>query len=146
MKKTFFILLCLFAVVFTVKASDDKPITVKQLPLPAQQFIKAHFAKAKVALAKMDSDLLFDKTYEVLFTNGSKVEFDKNGAWKEVDCREGSVPSAIVPQAITKYVRENYPDQAIKEIEWDKKGYDIKLSNGLKLEFNTDFQLIDLGD
>ena len=78
MKKLVFLLVCLFTLQTVARADDDKPIQVTQMPQPAQQFIKQHFADSKVALAKMESDFFY-KSYEVIFTNGNKVEFGKNG-------------------------------------------------------------------
>ena len=62
MKKVFLFLVCLFALQTVVMADDDKPIQVNQLPQPAQTFIKQYFSAAKVAMAKMETDL-FDKSY-----------------------------------------------------------------------------------
>ena len=84
MKKLVFLLVCLFTLQTVARADDDKPIQVTQMPQLAQQFIKQHFSDSKVALAKMESDFLY-KSYEVIFTNGNKVEFDKKGNWEEVD-------------------------------------------------------------
>lgn len=56
----------------------------------------------------MDEEL-FDKDYKVVFVNGAKVEFAKNGEWKDVECKYGEVPAAIVPQQIRDYVTKNYP-------------------------------------
>ena len=78
MKKLVFLLVCLFTLQTVARADDDKPIQVTQMPQLAQQFIKQHFSDSKVALAKMESDFLY-KSYEVIFTNGNKVEFDKKG-------------------------------------------------------------------
>jgi hypothetical protein len=46
-----------------------------------------------------------------VFVNGAKVEFTKNGEWKDVECKYGEVPAAIVPQQIRDYVAKNYPDR-----------------------------------
>ena len=73
MKKLVFLLVCLFTLQTVARADDDKPIQVTQMPQPAQQFIKQHFADSKVALAKMESDFFY-KSYEVIFTNGDKVD------------------------------------------------------------------------
>ena len=89
MKKLVFLLVCLFTLQTVARADDDKPIQVTQMPQLAQQFIKQHFSDSKVALAKMESDFLY-KSYEVIFTNGNKVEFDKKGNWEEVDCKHTS--------------------------------------------------------
>ena len=92
MKKLMTLAVCLFAFIGLTKADDDKPITVEQLPQKAQQFIKQYFADKTVTLAKMERDFM-DKSYEVLFSNGEKVEFDKNGEWKDVDCKQSVVPA-----------------------------------------------------
>ena len=124
MKKLVFLLVCLFTLQTVARADDDKPIQVTQMPQPAQQFIKQHFADSKVALAKMESDFFY-KSYEVIFTNGDKVEFDNKGNWEEVNCKYSSVPTAIIPAAIQKYVTTNYPDAKILKIERDKKDYEV---------------------
>lgn len=139
MKKLVFLLVCLFTLQTVARADDDKPIQVTQMPQLAQQFIKQHFSDSKVALAKMESDFLY-KSYEVIFTNGNKVEFDKKGNWEEVDCKHSSVPVAIIPAAIQKY----YPDAKVLKIERDKKDYEVKLSNRTELKFDLKFNLIDI--
>ena len=99
MKKLVFLLVCLFTLQTVARADDDKPIQVTQMPQAAQQFIKQHFADSKVALAKMESEFFY-KSYEVIFTNGNKVEFDKKGEWTEIDCKHTVVPIATIPTAI----------------------------------------------
>lgn len=143
MKKLVFLLVCLFTLQTVARADDDKPIQVTQMPQPAQQFIKQHFADSKIALAKMESDFFY-KSYEVIFTNGDKVEFDNKGNWEEVNCKYSSVPTAIIPAAIQKYVTTNYPDAKILKIERDKKDYEVKLSNRTELKFDLKFNLIDI--
>lgn len=143
MKKLVFLLVCLFTLQTVARADDDKPIQVSQMPQPAQQFIKQHFADSKIALVKMESDFFY-KSYEVIFTNGDKVEFDKKGRWEEVNCKYSSVPVAIIPAAILNYVTTNYPDVKVQKIERDKKEYEVKLSNRTELKFDLKFNLIDI--
>lgn len=143
MKKLLFLLVCLFTLQTVARADDDKPIQISQMPQQAQLFIKKYFADNKVALAKMESDL-FNKSYDVIFTNGNKVEFDKKGNWKEIDCKYSSVPTSIIPEAIQKYVKDNYPDTKILKLERDKKEYEVKLTNRTELKFDINFNLIDI--
>ena len=130
---------------FTAKADNDRPINVNQLPQKAQQFIKQHFPKEKVAYAKQERDFM-EVTYEVVFTNSSKVEFTKDGEWKEVDCKYSTVPVAIIPAQIKNYISQNYPDTSAVKIERDKREYEVKLTNRLELTFDTNFNLIDIDD
>ena len=126
-----------------VHADDDKPIQFSGLPRTAQQFVMQNFADKKVALAKMESDF-FGKTYDVIFVNGDKVEFDRSGNWKKIKCKYSQVPASLVPNPIMVYVRDNYPECKIIELEKEGNTYEAKLSNGWELKFNKNFELIDL--
>ena len=84
MKKVLLLLVCLFTLQTVVWADDDKPIQVNQLPQTAQTFIKTHFPDNKVAMAKMETDW-FDKSYDVIFTNGDKLRSEERRVGKE--CR-----------------------------------------------------------
>ncbi len=134
--------LCIVAVT-SACADDDKPIQFSQLPQTAQQFVKQYFGNEKVALAKMESDF-FGKNYDIIFANGNKVEFDGSGNWEEVQCRYNEVPSALVPSQIMQYVKNTYPDTKIVNLEKKRNGHEVKLSNGWELEFNKNFELIDM--
>ena len=129
----------------TAHADNDRPISVNQLPPKSQQFIKQHFSGEKIAYAKKERDFLKTK-YEVVFSNGSKIEFRKDGEWKEIDCKYAKVPDAIIPQKIMEFVTANYESAAIIEIDRDKRDYEIKLSNGLELTFDLKFNLIEIDD
>lgn len=144
MKKIVFLFISLFAMNFVAFAGNDKPIQVSEMPKAAQLFIKNHFADLSVAMAKVETDFL-DKNYDVVFTNGNKVEFDKKGNWTNVDCEHTQVPVAILPEAIRQYVTQNYPDAKVLKIEvTDRKGYDVELSNGFELEFDKRMNVIDV--
>lgn len=145
MKKLFILLIYLIGIQIISKADNDKPIAINELPQEALTFIKTHFTDTKISYAKVESDF-FKKDYEVIFVNGQKAEFDSNGAWKEIDCKYSSVPISIIPEAIKKYLTEQYPKQNVIKIERDKKGYEVKLKNKLELKFNKVFQLIDIDD
>lgn len=126
-------------------AGKDRIITVGELPAVAQQFVQTHFKAVEVSYAKVDEEL-FDKDYKVVFVNGSKVEFAKDGAWKEVDCKYGEVPAAIVPQQIRDYVAKNFAGRKIVSIDRDKRDWEVKLDNGLDLKFDLHFRLIEIDD
>ena len=144
MKKMLFLFVGLFLMNLLAFADNDKPIQLTEMPKEAQQFIQHHFANQTVALAKIDADFM-DKTYEVVFTNGDQVEFDKKGNWIKVDCERTQVPSEIIPVAIQQYVTKNYPDAKVLKIELtDRKGYDIDLSNGFEIEFDKKMRVVEI--
>ena len=86
-----------------------------------------------------------DDDYEVYLANGTKVEFTLQGDWKEVRCA-GGVPAAIVPAAISKYVKTNYANAAIVKIDKKYSGYEVELNNGLELKFDTKGKFLAIDD
>ena len=147
MKEKMRLLVALSAICFSMSATAgrDKPINVEELPPTAQQVIKQHFANQKVVLVKADSELL-DKEYNVRFLNGDRVEFDRNGEWEEVDCKNSQVPTALVPTEIARKIDELYPQAKVLQMSRDRKEYEVKLSNRVKLEFDTQFRLAKIKD
>lgn len=144
MKKFTLILAFLLTLSFaSLRADNEKVIPVNQFPTTAQQMIKQHFGDKKVAVSKVETDML-SKSYEVIFTDGDKVEFDGKGNWEEIDCRFSSVPAGIIPAPIMNYVKENYPDTIIKKIEKDRREYEVKLSNRVELSFDMEYNLTDI--
>lgn len=128
-----------------VQAGDDKPIAVDQLPNGAKEFINTYFGSVTVSYAKVDKDW-FETSYEVIFTDGSKVEFNKKGEWKEVDCKHTSVPAGIIPEQIQSYVTKNHAGQTIVQIDRDRKDYEVKLTNNLEIKFDKKFNIISYDD
>ena len=142
MKNVFILLLTLMTM--QCATATDKPINVNQLPAKAQTFVETYFKSQKVILVTQDDELL-NKNYDISFSNGDKVEFDKNGNWTEVNCKAG-VPEAIVPETIRNYVKTNFPEERIVQIEKERKGTQIKLSNRMELTFNAKGKLIEVDD
>ena len=144
MKKMLLVLVALFTLSVSVQAVEDRPITVDQLPQKAQQFIKKYFADKQVALAKMETDFL-SKSYDVIFTNGDKIEFDKKGNWTNIDCEHTQVPLNVIPAEIRNFLNQNYSGVKLLQIEKnDRKGYDVDLGNGIELEFDKRFRVVDM--
>ena len=146
MKKILVIILAVFSLgVVNAKADSDRVITKEALPAKAQQFINANFANSKISYVKEERDF-FERSYEIVFADGSKVEFGRNGEWVDVDCRYTSVPRAIVPEAIKEYVKRNFPDVQIVEIERKRGNHEVKLSNKLELVFDKKLKIKGIDD
>ncbi len=144
MKRTLLTLLAA-AVMVPLTACADKIIDVSKLPRPAQNFIREHFSDAKISIVSVDPDPT-EKTYEVLFTDGRSIEFDRRGEWKSVDCERTPVPAGIIPGPIRDHVAANHPDNFVDEISRDWRGYEVSLNNGPELDFNTEFVLVRYDD
>lgn len=136
-------LVALVAFCATTMADNDRPVAVSQLPAQAQQIVKTYFGTKKVAMAKVESGVA-TKSYDVVFTDGTKLEFDRSGRWKEIDAAGKAVPARLIPATISTYVKQNYPGVTIVKIEKDRKEYEVKLKTGLEIKFNSKFQVIDI--
>ena len=146
MKKFFLVALTLFVALSNVNADErDRVITKEQLPAAAQTLLATHFSSLKISLVKEDREFI-SRNYEVIFADGTKVEFTRNGEWKEVDCRRNAVPEALIPAEIKNFVAERYPDAKIIQIDRDSNDYEVKLSNKLELTFDKKFNIIDIDD
>ncbi len=144
MKKILFALVAIFTLgISNASADNDKLLQKSELPVQTQQFIDSNFANIKITYAKLERDF-FERSYEVVLADGTKLEFTSKGDWKEVDCRYEEVPAAVIPQAIKEYVSSNYPGEKILKIERDRGYYELKLSNRYELTFNKNYNIVDI--
>lgn len=148
MKKLMILMAVLILGIGQAFAKDSYTIDRSKLPKEARTFLSTHFPKAEIRMIKIDKPLLQNPDYEVKFTNGQSVEFDRYGKWKEVDCESQRVPDAIIPKPVLKYINRNYSSAFITQIDKDSKGYDVELSNGIELKFDLsgNFRSVDYDD
>jgi hypothetical protein len=125
--------------------SDDKPIAYDQLPVTAREFIKTHFPDAKVSLTTVEREL-WSPNYDVIFTDGTQIEFLDSGEWKNVDCKYSRVPESIIPAAILAHIKQNHPDNFVTEIDKDRRNYEVNLNNHLDLYFSKSGQFLGYDD
>ena len=144
MKKSIFFVLALVMSIclpLTLMADNDQVITFDRLPATAQAMLKQNFADKTPLVITADWD-----DYKVMYTNGDKVEFDKKGNWRDIECKTSQVPAALIPAQIVANVNATFPGATVTEIDQDRRGYSVKLSNGLELEYNRSFQIVELDD
>lgn len=129
------LVLALALLPFTASADDDRPVRFEQLPAAAQQFIRTHFAGVKITLATADRGFM-ETTYNVIFTDGTKVEFDSGGEWEEIESRGSFVPAEVVPPRIAEFIDEHFPGARVRDIERDRHGFEVNLDNRRELHFD----------
>src|SRR5690606_38435447 len=140
---------CAVALMLTSAATaqaQHKIITLEQLPQAAQNVIKRHFDAQKVSYIKEDSNFMSGNDYEVKFNDGKKVEFDSKGNWTEVDMDKSAIPPGIVPENIIAHVNKAFPNNSIVQIEKSSRKYEVELSNGLDLHFNSKGEFVRIDD
>lgn len=123
--------------------ADNKVYTtdVNALPQNSRQFLATHFSEIKVAHISIEKEWYGIKDYDVILTDGTEVEFRKNGEWKEVSRRKMGIPSTILLAPIRDYVKTNFSTNYIVSVEADKRKYEVKLDNGIELDFDRNGNL-----
>ncbi len=147
MKATLTKRLASIAVMITLSSASyaqDKAITAAQLPVTAQSFIKQHFKGATVTAAKLDKEM-FDTDYETTLSNGVKINFDAKGNWDQIESHSG-VPASVIPKPISTFLMTNYKGQNVVQIDKKIAGYDIELSKGTEIEFDTNGKFLRIDD
>ena len=142
MKKIKYFLLMAMVMTMSLTMSaddDDRVITYDQLPQAAQTFLKQHFAQKVPLVVTADWD-----DFTIRYESGEKIEFDRSGNWKDIECYNSKVPNETVPDQISSYITQNYPGKSIIKLERHRSVYEVKLNNGMEIEFNRNFQVVDV--
>lgn len=137
MKRMMF-LICMFLMMGTTysMAGDGYVVGVQQLPAPAQEVMTKCFAdKTLLTILKERNE------YEVIFNTGEKIEFNKKGEWTEISCHTTQVPDILIPNPIKMRIMADFSNTRIVKIDRTRNGkkYEVKLSNGLEVEFDKNF-------
>lgn len=147
MKKFFLSAAILLGAIVSMSADDrERPTTVDKLPAPAQEFLKAHFSSLTVAFVVEDPKMAGSE-YEVTYTDRTEVDFDTKGNWTSVECKYGPVPASVVPQQISDFVAKgNFQGTYVRSISRNTYTWETELSNGLEIEFDSNFNLLGYDD
>ena len=147
MKKFFISAAVLFAgIVSASAASQERPTTVDKLPANAQQFLSTHFKGLTVAFVVEDPKMMGSE-YEVTYTDRTEVDFGTDGNWTSVERKYSAVPASVVPKQIADFVAKgNFQGQYIKSISRNAYTWEVDLSNGLEIKFDSNFNLLGYDD
>lgn len=147
--KLFFILAALLIGGSSSAHADgrEEPITFERLPKAAQEFLTTHFSDLTLAYVVADHKIMTVE-YEATYTDRTEVDFRADGSWESVERKYAPVPSGIVPKQIADFVAKNelFRGQFIKEIERNPYTWEIELSGGLEIKFDSKFNVIGYDD
>ncbi|WP_322971019.1 PepSY-like domain-containing protein [Faecalibacter sp. LW9] len=139
-------LLCLLMLGFGIMSfAQDRAIRFNELPQKGQHFVKTYFNPKHISAVILDDDII-KKEYEVILTNGTKIEFDGSGNWKEVDGKRNPIPAGFAPKSIVSYVKKSFPNTHIIKIEKKRFSYEVELSNGLDIDFDSKGNFLRIDD
>lgn len=130
----------------SVSARDTYARDASVLPTGARVTLDKNF-KAKVSVVKIEKTLGRVDDYEVVLTDGTEVEFDRNGNWKNVETSSSkSVPASIIPVGIREHCKKYHSSARIVGIERNRGGYEVELSTGIEIKFNKEGKFVRYDD
>ena len=100
----------------------------------------------QISHIKIETGILGSKSYEVLLTDRTEIDFDSNGNWTDVDCKKAAVPEALIPVSVKEYVKTNFPQEVITKIERRRSGVEVELANDYSLKFNSKGKFVGMDD
>lgn len=112
-----------FILLITNITYADMVITSDKLPDNIKTFVKQYFPGTIIIYAEMDYN-----EYKIRINSGAEIEFDINGAWKEVKSFQ-NFPVNILPKNVQNTITKQFPSVNIIKTERIWNGYEIKLSN-----------------
>ena len=139
--KKIILLSCLAACLSAPALADgieyDRAVSMDRLPKKAQTFLQDYYPDAVWLSGKKEVDGC-QVEYRVQFKDGTRIEFKRNGKWKQVSQRNGYIPNTLVPEPIRNFIQENFPQvQGILSMEQDRREIEVRLSNGMECSFSA---------
>ncbi|MFD2519204.1 PepSY-like domain-containing protein [Salinimicrobium flavum] len=128
----------------------DEDIAVANLPQKIRDFIALHYPTATIEEAERENN----GNYEIELSNDVEIIFDSNGDFlgQAVDSSpnddkdDDDIAIEDLPEVITNYINEHYHNVSIIEAEMEDNGYEIGLSNGMELKFDSDGKFLSAED
>lgn len=131
-------------VLFFASCDKEKVVSPNDIPANSNNYISTHFSGQRIVQAVKEVDDL-KTAYIVYLDNGTRLEFNKSGEVVEIESN-AELPDSVIPASILDYVKTNYPNEFIKEWELESTKQDVKLSNGLTLEFDKNGGFLRIDD
>ncbi|TEY01616.1 hypothetical protein ELQ16_07235 [Campylobacter sp. US33a] len=115
----------------------DIIVSPDSLPTTIKAFLEEHFKQVSIGIVQQDKN-----SYEVYLSDGTELEFDIDGLWKEIESKHKALSFKILPTHIASIITNRYPQAFLIEIERKINHYKIKLSNGLELYIDNNGTII----
>lgn len=127
--------------------AQEKIITQDQLPKEAMTFVNKHFSGNTIEYAIMEKNYVKSDEYKVRLSGGTEVEFNQKGEWKEINGHLNEIPTEFIDKNILNYVNSKFANTKIVKIEKGDFGkQEVKLSNGLELQFDSKGNFVRVDD
>lgn len=140
-------MMCLMLLALTVASARGKVTRdASLLPTEARELIANHFPGTTISYLKVEKGVFNGNSYEVRLADGTELDFNGRGQWTEVETDRSDVPAGLIPDVVRTYMRQHYGGQHVKKIKHNRRGYELKLGNGLEVEFDNMGNFLRLDD
>ncbi|MBE6335422.1 MAG: hypothetical protein E7066_01900 [Lentimicrobiaceae bacterium] len=143
MRKNFLTLVLLL--IGTFAFAQNGMTKFEQLPANSQEFVNTYFKDYKVMYVFMEKEFA-DTEYKLRFEDGTEIEFNAKGEWKNVSGERNCIPTAYILKEITDYVAAYHKDMCITDVEKDHNRIKVELNDQLEIEFNSKGKFISYDD
>lgn len=136
MKKILIILICFICLTCGVSA-QSKRILKRDLPENAIELLDRFYINKLMVCKKYGK--FRDVEYQVTLETGTKIEFDRKGNFKSINCGNNDfVPWPLIPYEILNFLIEQFGSYGIIEYNIDERGtrfeeHEIELANGQEI-------------
>lgn len=129
---------------------DDTQLNISELPKILLDFIATNYPNESIDEAELENN----GNYEIELENEVILIFDVDGNFlgigedeNEDEDGETNIEAASLPQIILDYLSANYGDKTIIKAEVDEdETYEITLSNGVEVTFDSDGAFLEAED
>ncbi|HDZ4932110.1 PepSY-like domain-containing protein [Campylobacter jejuni] len=113
--------------ILSIFLNADIIISADNLPNISKEFLQHNF-KAPIGIVQKDKN-----SYEVYLSDGTEVEFDIDGTWKEIENKTFPFNLDFLPQNLVNIIKNEFPNVKAREIERKINYFKIKLDNDVKI-------------
>ena len=131
-KKIFTLLL--IATSLFVNAQEKQK--VKKLPAEATTFLDVNFKGIQIQEMHKEKEGTSFK-YEVKLVNGTEIEFNNRGRWREVESKTTSLPTTMLQTTVAEYIQKTYPGAKVTEIKKGVRFNFVEINDNLNLQFDS---------
>ena len=123
--------------VTSISAFAGVVIQPSGLPKAAQDFIKKSFPNDPILYAEQNR-----KDFEAVLQSGIEIEFFINGEWKEIKSPYQPLSATLLPNAVSKSLKQKYPQASILKIEKQYSSYEISLDNRREIYISNNGEVL----
>lgn len=145
MKKIFTAIIAIVMLAGVAIADDNiVEIPIDKVPNLGLRMVSSYFPGIKPVKAVKNKTKDMKNRTCILLENNATIDFDKDGNWMIVDCRDSEVPTRMVPGKIQMFLNKSYAGKKVVFMGREIKNGDITilLDDNTELHFTDKHELI----